>query len=196
MAIALFTAQATTEIIMSGLFDLIQQQIGTAGVQQIAKSVGVDPSVAQRAVAAALPMILSGMSAHAAASPQNAQTIHAEADNQVAPAGTAPAVPPATADQSFGGGLLNKVLGSRTSMIQDAVAKAAGIDAAKAGQIIAALTPLVMSALGRKKSQDGLSPSNVQGTLQTAAADAQARATQQSPGLGGVLGSLVNEISQ
>ncbi|MGH7605246.1 MAG: DUF937 domain-containing protein [Gemmatimonadaceae bacterium] len=180
---------------MSGLFDLIQQQIDSAGVQQIAKSLGVDQSVAQRAVAAALPMILGGMSAHAA-NPQNARTIHAEADNHVAPAGAAPAVPLATADQSFAGGLASKVLGSRASMIQDAVAKAAGIDAAKAGQIIAALTPLVMSALARKKSQDGLSPNSIQGTLQKAAADAQARATQQAPGLGGVLGSLVNEISQ
>ncbi|MGH7652765.1 MAG: DUF937 domain-containing protein [Gemmatimonadaceae bacterium] len=180
---------------MSGLFELIQQQIDGAGVQQIAKSVGVDQSIAQRAVAAALPMILGGMSAHAS-NPQNAQAIHAEADNYAVTAGTAPTVPPATADQSFGGGLLGKVLGSRASMIQDAVAKAAGIDAAKAGQIIAALTPLVMSALGTKKKQDGLSPNNVQGTLQTAAAEAQARATQQSPGLGGVLGSLVNEISQ
>lgn len=180
---------------MSGLFDLIQQQIGGAGVQQIAKSVGVDQSVAQRAVAAALPMILSGMSAHAA-TPQNAQVIHAEADSHAAPAGAPPVVPPATADQSFAGGLLGKVLGNRTSMIQDAVAKAAGIDPAKAGQIIAALTPLVMAALSRKKTQDGLSPTNIQATLQNAAADAQARAAQQAPGLGGVLGSLVNEISQ
>jgi hypothetical protein len=53
-----------------------------------------------------------------------------------------------------------------------------------------------MSAIARKKNQDGLTPGNIQGTLQNAAADAQARATQQAPGLGGVLGSLVNEISQ
>ncbi len=63
---------------MSGLFDLIERQVNGSAVQEISREVGIDPSVAQRAVTVALPLILGGMSAHAA-SPANARTIQAEA---------------------------------------------------------------------------------------------------------------------
>jgi hypothetical protein len=180
---------------MTALNDLIQQQLSGTVVQQISKQLGIDPSTAQLAVTAALPMILGGMSAHAT-NPANAQAIHAEADNHVPSPGAAPTIQAPPADQSFGGGLLGKVLGTRVGGVQDAVSTATGIDPTQAGQIIAMLTPFVMGALAKTKQQQGLTPADVQSTLQTAAQGAQSRATQQSPALGGVLGTLMNDLSR
>jgi hypothetical protein len=53
-----------------------------------------------------------------------------------------------------------------------------------------------MSALGKIKRQNGSTPADVQSALQTAAQGAQSRATQQTPELGGMLGSVMNDLSQ
>src|SRR5438270_10067507 len=50
---------------MSGIFDIVQQQLSGGGIQQIAEQAGLDPATAQKAVTAAVPMILGGMAQHA-----------------------------------------------------------------------------------------------------------------------------------
>lgn len=178
---------------MSGLFDLIQQQVSGSAVQQLSADLGVDPTVVQRGVSAALPLILSGMSAHAA-TPASAETIHVAAASTVnVPGAGVQALP---ADRSPASGLLGKVVGARAPGIVDSVAKAAGIDPTQAEKIVATLTPMVMSALAMKQSQDALKPGDIESTLQVATQDAKARATQQAPGLSGTLGTLMNEIAR
>ncbi len=56
------------------LLDLVQQQLGPQGTQQIAQQIGADPNTTQQAIQAALPMLLGGM-AGAARQPGGASAL-------------------------------------------------------------------------------------------------------------------------
>lgn len=60
----------------------------------------------------------------------------------------------------------------------------------KAGQLLMMLAPLVMAALGRHASQNGLDAGGISDVLQSSHAQAQAQAPA---GLGGILGSLLDQ---
>ena len=87
--------------------DAVQEHLGPTEIDQISQQLGVSPDVAQRAVSAALPMILGGMASHAAR-PEGAATVgqaintHQDATDNVA--SLLAAGPPADAPSS--GGLL------------------------------------------------------------------------------------------
>jgi hypothetical protein len=178
---------------MSGIFDIVQQQLSGGGLQQIAERAGISPGMAQQAVTAALPMILGGMAQHAN-NPANAEVIHAEADKYSGKAGSLGNLPNVFTGQGDSGGLLGKMVGHRHEAIQNGVANAAGIDKAQAARVIGVVAPVVLGAIALKKRRDGLSPADVPGTLQQAHEDATAQAKQQSPGMGGILGSLMNQF--
>jgi hypothetical protein len=178
---------------MSGIFDIVQQQLSGGGLQQIAERAGVSPGVAQQAVTAAVPMILGGM-AHHATNQGNAEVIHAEADKYAGKAGSLGNLPNIFTGQGESSGLLGKMVGHRHDAIQNGVASAAGIDKAQAAKVIGVVAPVVLGAIALKKRRDGLSPADVPGSLQEAHEDAATQAKQQSPGMGGILGSFMNQF--
>ncbi|MBA2686912.1 MAG: DUF937 domain-containing protein [Gemmatimonadaceae bacterium] len=192
---------------MSSIFDTIQQQLGGNAAAQIGQQLGLDPNMTQLAVNAAIPAILGGMAAHAAHQ-KGADEIHSEADNHTTPA---PASTPADDNHSTrtgalgnvpniftgrgdAGGLLGKMVGHRTQAVQAGVAQASGIDKEKAGGLIGMLAPVVMGALAQQKQGGGLNAGNIGSILAEAQSQAHTQATQQSPGLGGVLGSVLSRI--
>jgi len=65
---------------MSGITDLVQQQLTPDRIGEISKAIGADPSTTRQAVDAALPMIVGGMAAHAA-TPDGAAAIQTESEN-------------------------------------------------------------------------------------------------------------------
>lgn len=65
---------------MSGITDLVQQQLTPAMINQISSAIGADPATTQQAVDAALPMMVGGMAAHAA-TPDGAAAIQSESAN-------------------------------------------------------------------------------------------------------------------
>ena len=80
---------------------------------------------------------------------------------------------------------------------QQAVASASGLDAAKAGQLLAMLAPIVMGALGRIKRQNNLDTSGVANVV----GGEHAQMQQASPDLMGMAsrllagdGSVANEL--
>jgi hypothetical protein len=160
---------------MSGIFDIVQQQLSGGVLQQIAQHAGIDPAVAQQAVSAAVPMILGGMAQHAS-NPQNAEVIHAEADKYANRGGALGNLPSIFTGQGDSGGLLGKIVGNQHAVIQDSVAQASGIDRASAAKVIGVLAPVVLGAIALKKRQEGMSPADVQGSLKQAQKQAQAQA--------------------
>jgi hypothetical protein len=164
---------------MSGIFDIVQQQLNSGALQQIAQHAGIDPGVAQQAVKVALPQVLGGMAQHAS-QPENAQVIHAEADKFSTHTGALGNVPNIFTGQGDAGGILGKIIGNRHEDIQNGVANATGIDKAKAAKVIGVLAPVVLGAIALKKHQDGLQPHEVQNQLQ----QAQQQAQQQAPRAG------------
>lgn len=135
---------------MSSIIDMVQQQLSGGAIQQIAQRVGVDPATAQKAVNAALPMIVGSLGQHAA----TADSVQpASAGNFPNPSALLGGLSGMLGGQGDVGGLLGKIMGGRQDDVHNAVANAAGIDKGKAAQIVEMIIPIVMSALANRSQQ-------------------------------------------
>jgi hypothetical protein len=63
---------------MSGIQDIVQQQLTPDAITQISQAIGADTATTQQAVNAAVPMLMGGMAAHAT-TPDGAQAIDSAA---------------------------------------------------------------------------------------------------------------------
>ena len=177
------------------LLDMAQQYLGENEVTQISQQLGIDPSVAQTAIAAALPMIVGGMARHAAqpegaSTIQQAATAHEDVPDNVS--GTLQAGPPA--DVGSSGGLLGRIFGQHRETVQQGVQQASGLDSEKVKKLLMMLSPVVLGVLARRQfggqKATQADPGQLAGALQQEAQMAH----KQSPHVGGLLGSLLGAI--
>jgi hypothetical protein len=169
------------------LLDMLQQRLGGDAVNQISKQLGTDPATTQTAIAAALPMIVGALARNAqdpgkAGALANALGRHdgSVLDDVAGYLGRG--------NTGDGDGILGHVLGGRKETVQTGLGQAAGLDAAKAGTLLAMLAPLVMGALGKAQREKGLDTGGLAGML----GSEQQRATDAAPGVMGMLTSLLD----
>ena len=160
---------------MSGILETVQQQLSGGALQQISQQMGLEPATTQRAVTAALPVVLGGMAKHAS-SPTAAAAIHQEADNHSTPADMTTVISNVLSGQGGAGSILTTILGTNQQTVQNGVSKASGLDLQNAGKLVAIIAPFVLAAISNKKQVDGLQPTQVAGTLQEAQQTAQTQA--------------------
>lgn len=179
------------------LLDMVQQHLGPSEVDQISQQLGVDPATAQRAVGAAVPMIVGGMAAHAdqpdgeAAIAQAAQSHAGVLGNLSGMLGAGGA--------ADGGGLLGRVLGQHQTTVQQGVQQASGLDQEKTKKLLLMLSPIVLSALahrqfGQQQQQTGAPAANgggLGGILRQATQAASQQGQGGQAGLGGLLGQIL-----
>ena len=188
---------------MSGIQDIINQQLTPDRISLISHSIGADPAATRRAVDAAIPMMMGGMAAHAASPDgslaiESAASEHSGVDTGGAMlGGGAMAGGLGTVLGELGGmfgggagGILDSILGSSHGTVEDGVTKASGLDRKKAGQLMMILAPIVLSAIARHRSQTGASADQVSGELQRAA-----EARKSDPQFGGILGGILNKAT-
>jgi hypothetical protein len=180
------------------IVDLVQQHLGTDEVQTISQQLGVDPSVTQSAIQAAVPMIVGGM-AGTASQPGGESTIQSLLGSHAGILGSLGSLigagPPAD-----GGGILGQVLGQHQQTVQQGVQQASGLAPDQTRKLLMILGPIVLAALARHQAQSttraqigGQSgDASLSGTLRQEAAAAQART--QSPHVGGLLGSILSHV--
>jgi hypothetical protein len=138
---------------VSSILEMVQQELSGGAIQQIAQRAGVDPSVAQRAVDTALPMIVGAVNQQASQA-GNVTAAQPNATNSGEASALLGGLSGMLGDQAGGmGGILGKIIGSRQAEIQNEVAGATGIDKDKAARILQALIPIVMAALARRTQQ-------------------------------------------
>ena len=161
---------------MSGIDEMVTQQLSGPALQQISQQLGLDPASTQQAVTAALPIVLAGMASHAS-NPDGAADIHSIADRHAIPADMSSLG--SIFSGAGGGGLLGKIFGARERTVQDGVSNASGLDIGKAASLVAMIAPYVLAAIAHKKQNADLQPSDVAGSLQQAQQTAQANARLQ-----------------
>jgi hypothetical protein len=186
---------------MSGIQDIIQQQLTPDTISQISQAIGADPATTQQAVAAAVPMLMGGMAAHATTA-DGVQAIDAAATDHAGildslggmfgNSGGLGGVLGGLGGMMAGGtgGILGDILGSNHSAVQDGVTQASGLDKAKAGKLLMILAPIVLGAIAHHRSQTGASPVQVTNDLQR---EAKSHAAHSQ--FGGILGSILNEAT-
>ncbi|NND71286.1 MAG: DUF937 domain-containing protein [Rhodothermales bacterium] len=86
-----------------------------------------------------------------------------------------------------GAGILRHVLGGKRNAVETGVSKASGLDASQAAKLLPLLAPIVMSALGRVKKQQNMSPGDLAGMLRT---EKEVVARQAPAGMGGLMGLI------
>jgi len=190
-----FAAPIHTEHDVSDIFDTIRAALDSGTVQNIAYQIGSDPSTTQRAITAALPMMLGGMARHtnAGGAREVQAAITSPEAQQAATTVTQPNVspPPSTT------GLLSALLGQNHGPVQQHVAQASGLNPQQAGKLLLYLAPIVVGVLARRQQATapaaGSAPAAAGGLsalLHEAEGAAQQHATQTAPELGQVLTGL------
>lgn len=161
------------------LLDLVKQQIGPNGMQEISRQIGADPATTEKAVQSALPMMLGGMASTA---------------QQSGGEGALQSAISAIGGGGGIGGMLGSILGQHHGTVQDGVQQSSGLDAGKAGKLLILLAPFILRALAHHQSSAAAPPSGgLSGGLQQAATDAAESAG--SPAVGGILGKILSGMS-
>lgn len=169
---------------MSGLLDGIMEQLGSAGLAQISKSLGADESMVGSAVASALPAIIAGM-ANNTRSSQGAESLSSALDDHDV------SIFGQLGDLLGSGGgdgakILGHVLGQRQPYVEQSVAQKSGIDLSLIMKLLPILAPLVMGYLSKEKKSQGLDAGSLGGVLGTERQEAE----KKEPGLGGLAAIL------
>lgn len=181
---------------MSSLAGTLMQMLGDQGMRQISQQLGADEKSTQKAVTAALPMLISALGKNAA-SPEGAQALTRalEKDHDGRVLENVTQVLGDRAVQQDGQAILRHVLGEKQSLVAKGLGSSAGLDPNSAGQLMAMLAPLVMGGLGKTKREKGL---DAQGIAQLLGQERQ-QADSQLGGLAKLLdmdgdGDLTDDI--
>ncbi|NND99174.1 MAG: DUF937 domain-containing protein [Pirellulaceae bacterium] len=151
---------------MSALLDVVGQYLDSDSVQTISQSIGADPDQTRQAIGAALPTLLGAITRNAA-QPEGEASLHRALSNDHDGSildhlgglfGTDAVESPAVTERTTAGGsILDHILGSRKSRVEEGVSRASGLSQSQVVQLMAMLAPLLMGALGKKRRQDDLS---------------------------------------
>ncbi len=152
------------------LMKILQEQIGSQAVSALQKQLGgTDNNQVQSAIQGALPMILGGLAKNTqnTSGAQNLwNALDKDHDGQMLNdlsgfLGSGQA-------QQTGQSILKHVLGGRQGQAEQTLAGLSGMNTQNAGQVLAALAPMVMGMIGKMQSQKKIGSSGqLAGLLQT-----------------------------
>lgn len=178
------------------LMDFVTEQLGTEQIDQISQNLGASKEQTENAIGMALPTLLGALGKKAedddgVAEIENQLNVQ---DNDVLNqlgsmlGGTGGAESP-TGVQAFGGAgdLLGSILGGRQTKVESGIGKASGLNAGQVTSLLGMLAPLVMGAIGKKKSSDGLDTGGLGGMLRNERQDIEKTAS------GGLLAGLLDQ---
>lgn len=157
----------------NGIFDLLQGQLSQGMVEQIASQLGgADKKQTQDAASSAIS-VLMGAIAKNAATPEGssalANALDRDHDGSILDnfIGMATgATQPANNKMMNGAGILKHVLGGKQNGAIDMISKMSGLTGDKSGSLLTMLAPLVMGALAKTKSSNGLDAGGLGNLLQ------------------------------
>ncbi len=175
---------------MANVLDILNQAVTGGNVaNQVSRQLGLDEATTNKAIGAALPMILGGLARNTKAGGSDSllNALDRDHDGSILD-DVGGFLGQGQGAMSMGSGILKHVLGGRQEVAANGLGKLSGIDASKAASIMAMLAPLVMGALGKAKRDRGLDASGLDGMLQRNTERMQRR----EPAIGGLLGSLLD----
>jgi hypothetical protein len=173
---------------MNALSQMLMTQLAGAAISQISGKIGADSSTTSKAVAIAVPLLISALA-------RNSSTpAGAEALNQAVARDHDGSILDdlggffSNTGAANGAGILGHVLGDQRAVAEQGLAQSTGLDAGAAGQLLETIAPLVMGALGKTQQQQGLDASGLSAYL----GDQQQQAQASSPDVMGMLGNLLD----
>jgi len=169
---------------MNDLAGMVMGMLGSGELEKLSSQLGADQATTQRAVGAAVPMLLSALGKNAT-TPQGAEALlgalmrdhDASVLNNVGSALS-------RGDLSKeGAAILGHVLGGKLEKVAAGISQVSGLRPDSTGQLLAMLAPLVMGSLGKTQRQGGLDAASLASML-------GGQRQQANAGLGGLAGLL------
>ena len=156
---------------MSSFVEGLLKQLGPGVTTQIGQQLGVDSSMAEKAITSALPVIVGGLARNTQESEGASALDRAlEKDHD----GSLLEDLGGYLTQSSAGkgdGILGHIFGGQRSKVEEQLGSSSGLDSAKTAQLMAMLAPLVMGALGKQKRSQGLDAGGVSDYLRRESED-------------------------
>ena len=150
----------------SDLLGSLMQQLGGGGVEEIARSVGVNGSDVSNVLAGAVPAILTGLTRNSSSSDGAAGLLGAlDRDHDGSVLDDVMGYLGGGGNLADGAGILGHVLGGRQGNVEKAISSSSGVDMASVGKILAMVAPLIMGALGKEKRRQGFDASGLAAAL-------------------------------
>lgn len=172
---------------MAGILDLLRASLDDDSVQSISSKLGQDSKLTGKAIEAALPMLLGAMN-------RNSQEDNGSGISRALDSGHDGSILGnlsgflSGGDESDGNGILRHVLGDRRNVAEQALQSASGIGSEQASSLLATLAPIVMGAIGKAKSDQGMGAADIAGMLAGEAKEIEHR----SPGIMGAVSGLLD----
>ena len=150
----------------SDLLGSLMGQLGSGGIEEIGRSVGLDSGDVSKVLAGAMPAILTGLTRNASSGSGAAGLLGAlDRDHDGSVLDDVMGYLGGGGDLGAGAGILGHVLGGRQANVEQAISKSSGVDMASVAKILAMVAPLLMGALGKAKRQQGLDASGLAAAL-------------------------------
>lgn len=149
------------------ILELIQQSLGDRGIDQISRQLRTGPEQTQKAISAALPLLLGALGRNSA-QPQGAaslaRALEEDHDGSILQdlsgflnqGNTSP-----------GDSILEHVLGSRRRNVEQGLSQATGLGGPAVAKLLSLLAPVVMGALGKAQSNRASEPGGLADLLQS-----------------------------
>jgi hypothetical protein len=183
---------------MNDLMELLQSQMGGNLTQALSKQLNTEPEKTDVAVQSAFTAILSGLSKNVSTE-QGAQSFLGALDRDHDGSilndlkgflGGAMSNNNNNTSMTNGAGILNHVLGNKQNNIIETIAKVAGIDTSKSGQLLVTLAPMIMGLLGKMKNTNSMSGGSL---VDLISKSGQPQPEQQQSGLLGVFTKMLDQ---
>ena len=164
-----------------GLIDTLTNALGSGGLDRISRQIGADREQTERAVAAALPVLLGGLAREAEGQGAGSLNMALAEDHdgsvlddfatslnaRPAPLAGGPGAgggifgDRAPSRATNGDGILRHVLGAKRTPVEQGIGRASGLGGAQVASLLATLAPMLMGVLGRFKRQQGMGQNEV-----------------------------------
>ncbi len=150
---------------MSSLLELVTQQLSGGATREISGRIGADQATTNKAVAAALPLLLGALSRNASQG-GGAESLHrALAKDHDGSLLDDLAGFLGQSDSGPGDGILRHTLGSKRPTVERRLGAATGLDASAIAKLLPMLAPIVMAALGKAQRSGNLDAQGLAGLL-------------------------------
>lgn len=174
---------------MSQLMEIVGRQLTGDTIDRIGREIGADQASTEKAVAAALPLLLGSL-ARNARQPEGASALDAalrrDHDGSLLDDLVGGITAPGT--QVDGAKILGHLFGPREPAVRTGVSRASGLDPQQVLRVMSMLAPIVMAALGRMRSQEDLDAGGLAGRLEREESDM----VRGNSALGGLLTGMLD----
>ncbi|HEX6140939.1 MAG TPA: DUF937 domain-containing protein [Candidatus Limnocylindria bacterium] len=175
---------------MATTLDDLRSALSGETVDEISRKIGANPAQTKTAIDQALPVLLGALGKEAA-DPDRRQGLHQaireDHDGTLIDNLGAYLRGEMGGRAANGDGIVNHVLGDRRETAVQALSAKSGLDLGMIAQLLPLLAPIVMGMLGKKERSGNLSMDDMADAL----GGDTARAAQEQPDLGDLLGSIL-----